>query len=158
MKEAGKIFLGAVIITIVAALIGLGVNLVSPKGVPCIFTPPKELVLAGTKVPIVDEKQAYRFFREGDTKFVDAREEENFDDGHVKGALSLPAPRLEERLPVIESLLPKDGRIVLYCSGPDCRMAEEVGLFLAQLGYKRLYIMAAGLAAWKSAGFPVEGG
>jgi rhodanese-related sulfurtransferase len=157
MKEAGKIFLGAVIIAMVAALIGLGVNLVSPKGIPWIYAPPKDLVLAGIKVPIIDEKQAYGFFKQGDTLFVDAREEEDFGDSHIKGAISLPSPQVEERLPAIEPLLPKESRIVLYCSGPDCNMAQEVALVLAQLGYKRLYIMAAGLPAWKRAGFPVEG-
>ena len=119
MKEAGKIFLGAVIIAMVAALIGLGVNLVSPKGIPWIYAPPKDLVLAGIKVPIIDEKQAYGFFKQGDTLFVDAREEEDFGDSHIKGAISLPSPQVEERLPVIEPLLPKESRIVLYCSGPD---------------------------------------
>lgn len=81
----------------------------------------------------------------------------HFHKGHVRGALSFPALEIEERFPGIETLLPKDERIVLYCAGPECGMAEKVATFLLQRKYKNLYIMNAGFGSWQRAGHPVEG-
>ncbi len=76
---------------------------------------------------------------------------------HVKGAICLPPDDVEERFPVVEVLIPSDSRIILYCYGPECDMAERVGTFLAQLGYKNMMIMSSGFSAWEKAKFPVDG-
>jgi rhodanese-related sulfurtransferase len=38
--------------------------------------------------------------------------------------------------------MPEDSRLILYCYGPQCDMAEEVAKFLVQLGYKKMMIMS----------------
>ncbi len=157
-----KVYLGilvrAVIITIAAAVAGMGVNFFSPKGIPWIYTPRAEVVASsGRKIPVIDEKKANESLADGEAIFVDARPREEFTDGHVQGALSLPAEEKEERYMELQPLLLPDSRIIVYCSGPECRDAEHVAEFLDQLGYGNLAVMGAGYFAWKKAGYPVEG-
>jgi 3-mercaptopyruvate sulfurtransferase SseA len=48
----------------------------------------------------------------GEAVAVDVRTKEQFDGGHIKGALSLPRPELAKRA----GELPKDKLIVFYCA------------------------------------------
>lgn len=75
---------------------------------------------------------------------------------HVKGSVFLSPDDVEEQFPSVEPLLPQDSKIVLYCYGPECDMAERVAAFLAQMGYRNLAVMSAGFPAWHKAGYPVE--
>ncbi len=146
----------AVLVALSAAALGLGVNLISPRGIPYVYLPPTGLEFMGVKVPLIDERQAHKFLDDEQTVFVDTREDRDFVDGRVKGAVKLPSAQKEELFPTVEPLLPEQSRLILYCHGPDCKMAEKVAEFLAQLGYKNMMIMEAGFDAWEKAGFPVE--
>lgn len=157
MKEYLGIALRAAAITVIAAGVGLSVNLVSPRPIPWIYHPRTEAVVGDVRIPFIDEKKARELFDDPATVIVDARSEEDFRDGHIRGAISLPEPELETRFPDVEPFLPSDARIILYCSGPDCDMAEKTAMFLAKLGRSNLMIMTSGYAAWKAAGYPVEG-
>lgn len=156
MRTFASTVIRAAIILVVATSIGIGLNLASSKPLPWIYVPPKELTLAGVKVPLIDEKEARKHLDDPDTVFIDTRSREEYAEGHVRGALLLPDPEKEEQFPTLEPLLADKSRLVLYCHGPECDMAEQVALFLAQLGYKDLAIMAPGFPAWEDAGYPVE--
>ncbi len=156
MKKYLIIVLQALAIVVVASMIGLGVNLVSSKGIAWIYVPPEEVVVSGLKIPLVDEQTAHRHYESGATIFLDTREKEPYADGHIKGAFHLPSPEKEERFPAVEPLIGEDALLILYCHGPECEMAEEVAGFLAQLGYKKMMIMTSGFHAWEKAGYPVE--
>jgi rhodanese-related sulfurtransferase len=156
MKKLAGILLRAAIIVVVASCIGLAVNLVSPRSIPWVYTPPGEVVVAGAAIPTIDENKAHEFLEDGDTIFLDTRHDEDFAEGHIKGAFSLPASEQENRFIEIQPVLPEESRVIVYCGGPECEMADKVARFLAQLGYKNVKIMRAGFSAWKKAGYPVE--
>jgi rhodanese-related sulfurtransferase len=156
MKEYLGIAIRALVITAAASLIGLAVNLVSPKGISLLYAPPKEVLVAGVKIPLIDEIKAYEYYKSGEALFLDARKEDDFADGHVKGAIFFPEPEKEERYAQNQALMPEEAVIILYCSGPECDMAEKTAEFLTQLGYKKLMIMSAGFPGWKGAGYPIE--
>ena len=145
----------AVIILVIASSIGIGLNLASSKPLPWIYEPPKELTVAGVKLPLIDEKEARKYFDDPDTIFLDTRTREDYADGHIEGAYFLPADEKEAQFQTLEPLLTDTSRLILYCHGPECEMAEQVALFLAQLGYKNMAVMVAGYPAWKKAGYPV---
>jgi rhodanese-related sulfurtransferase len=52
---------------------------------------------------------------------VDVRPTEEFDAGHIEGALSIPLEELDERL----AELPDDYEVVAYCRGALCAYAHE---------------------------------
>jgi rhodanese-related sulfurtransferase len=156
MKGFLGIALRAVLLALIASAVGLGVNMVSPRGIPYIYEPPRVVEIMGVKVPVIDEKEAYKFLSDDKTIFVDTRDDKDYTEGRVKGAVLLTSARKEELFPMVEPLLPQESRLILYCHGPDCRMAEKVSTFLAQLGYKNMMLMEAGFDAWEKAGYPVE--
>ncbi|MEJ2719034.1 MAG: rhodanese-like domain-containing protein [Deltaproteobacteria bacterium] len=156
MKKCAGILLRAAIIVVVASSIGIAVNLVSPQAIPWVYTRPKEIVAAGVAIPIISENKAHELLDNGRTIFIDARHQADFTEGHVKGAFSLPAPEKEDRFVELQAMLPEESRVIVYCGGPECEMADKVAGFLAQLGYKKVEIMREGFSAWKKAGYPVE--
>ena len=62
---------------------------------------------------------------------LDTREQDEFDEGHIPGAILIPYTEIEERS---EEMLPdKDAQILVYCrSGRRSKIASES---LAKLGY-----------------------
>ena len=158
MREFGAIFVRAVLIVVGASVLGLGVNLVSPKGVPWIYVRPDIIEVDGVTIPIISEEKALGFLDDGETIFLDTRNAKDYAESHIRGAVSLPEPKKEERFPTVEPVLPKDSRIVLYCTGPECQMAEKVAAFLAKLGFENLMLMPGGIEGWGKAGHPIERG
>jgi rhodanese-related sulfurtransferase len=158
MKKYIGIVLRAVIIAVLASAVGLGLNLVSSSPMPWAYVPPNEVELTGgVKAVLIDEKEARKHLEEEGTIFIDSRHKDDYDKEHVKGALFLSPDTKEEQFPAVQPLMPEDSRLILYCYGPQCDMAEEVAKFLVQLGYKKMMIMSAGFKAWKQAEYPVEG-
>ena len=85
------------------------------------------------------------------TLFVDVRESDEWDEGHVPGAIYTGRGRLEQR---IEGLVPDKTRpLVVYCSaGSRSAFAAKV---LEDLGYEHVVNLAGGFADWKRNGFEV---
>jgi rhodanese-related sulfurtransferase/DNA-binding transcriptional ArsR family regulator len=84
---------------------------------------------------------------------LDVRPREEYDAGHIPGALSVPVPDLEGLL----SGLPRDRQWIAYCRGPYCVYSDEAVALLRKRGFdaRRLDI---GLPEWRAAGLPVETG
>ena len=156
MKHFAGIAARALVLLVILSSIGLALNVVSSKSIPWIYEPPAELEISGIKVPLWDEKKAFTYLDDPATTFVDTRKAEDYGEGHVKGALSLPRGEQEDRFPLVQPLLPEENRVILYCYGPECEDAERVAGFLVQLGYKDLAIMSPGFPQWKKAGYPVS--
>lgn len=80
---------------------------------------------------------------------LDVRTSEEFNNGHIHGAVNIPVDTLASRL----SEVPADQTIVVYCrSGNRSAQAAQI---LEQAGYTRIYDMG-GLNDWTAQGFPVE--
>jgi rhodanese-related sulfurtransferase len=156
MREFLGIIFRALVILTVFSSIGLGTNALSTKGIPLLYEPPQELVIADVKVPLVDEKQAHRYFSDPETAFIDDRKSDDYAESHVKGALFLTPDSMEDDFVKVQPLITEESRVILYCYGPECDMAEQVAGFLIKLGYKNLMIMNSGFRAWEKAGLPVE--
>jgi rhodanese-related sulfurtransferase len=156
MRAFMGIAVRACVILLFWSSVGLAVNHFSRKTLPLVYVPPSEVFIEGVSVPLVDEREARRFMNDPGTLFIDTRKPQDYTEGHVKGAILLYADEMEKRFPLVEPLITVDRRLVLYCYGPDCEMAEQVARFLAQMGHKEMIIMSAGFHAWKKAGYPIE--
>jgi len=83
--------------------------------------------------------------------FVDVREADEWDEGHIPGAIYTGRGRLEQR---IEGLVPDKTRpLVVYCSAGS-RSAFSAKA-LEELGYSNVVNLAGGFADWKRNGFEV---
>ncbi len=156
MKALGNLVIRALIIAAAASCVGLGLNLASGRNLPWIYVPPDRIEIKGVKVPLIDEKEARKLFDDPSTVFVDTREADDYAKRRVKGAVLLPPEGKEERFQAVEMLLPRESRLILYCYGPECDMAEKVAEFLVDLEYTNLAIMRPGFPAWLKAGYPID--
>jgi adenylyltransferase/sulfurtransferase len=83
---------------------------------------------------------------------LDVREKEEFRQGYVPGAVSLPRGFLEMR--VEETVPDKAAPIVAYCAGGTRSLLA--GRVLKELGYTNVVSMTGGFTAWKNKGLPVQ--
>src|SRR5919201_1751393 len=83
---------------------------------------------------------------------LDVREREEYRQGYVPGAVSVPRGFLEMR--VEETLPDKNAPIVAYCAGGTRSLLA--GRILRELGYTDVVSMRGGFTAWKNQGLPVR--
>jgi rhodanese-related sulfurtransferase len=90
--------------------------------------------------------------------FVDARNDEHYQAGHLPGAFAFDHYRPETCVATVLPACLAATRIVVYCTGGDCEDSEFATLALAGSGVPRekLFIYPGGLADWQAAGQPVE--
>lgn len=157
MQSFASVVIRALLIAVAFGSAGIMANLAADNSLPWVYAPPKDIKLAGAVVTFIDEREALKFLDDPETVFVDSRNCDDYAKNHVKGAVCLPPDDVEQRFPSVEPLMAPENRLILYCYGPDCDMAERVATFLAQLGYKNMMIMSSGFPAWERANFPVEG-
>src|SRR5258707_1536143 len=105
-----------------------------------------------SEVSEIDATQARGRIESGEPVVVDVREQDEWDEGHIPGAVHVPRGHLESR---IERLAPDPSRpVVIYCSaGNRSAFAAKT---LAELGYEDVVSLAGGFTDWKRNGFPVQ--
>jgi molybdopterin/thiamine biosynthesis adenylyltransferase/rhodanese-related sulfurtransferase len=84
---------------------------------------------------------------------VDIREQHEWDEAHLPGAVHVPRSYLESR---IEGAAPdKASRVILYCASGN-RSAWAADALEKVLGYENVESMKGGITLWKDRGYEVE--
>ena len=84
---------------------------------------------------------------------VDVRESEEWDRGHIPGAVHVPRGYLESR---IDAAAPdRDARVILYCASGQ-RSALAAHTLKDLLGYSNVASMTGGITLWKDRGYKVD--
>ena len=88
----------------------------------------------------------------GDAVFVDVRERDEWDEGHIPGAIFIPRGNLESR---VEQTVPdKSQKVVVYCAaGARSVFAAKT---LEELGYEDVVSLAGGYTDWKRNGYATQ--
>jgi molybdopterin/thiamine biosynthesis adenylyltransferase/rhodanese-related sulfurtransferase len=83
---------------------------------------------------------------------VDVRERDEWEEGHIPGAVHVPRGSLESR---IEAAAPDRARpLVVYCSGGS--RSAFAAKSLEELGYENVLSLRGGFTDWKRNGFPFD--
>lgn len=77
-------------------------------------------------------------------KLIDVRAKEDYDEGHIPEAKSMPKDELKDRL----TELSKDDVHVLYCYNQQCHLAASAALTLAKNGYPVMEL-EGGFKVWQ---------
>lgn len=96
--------------------------------------------------------EAFKLFKEDKAVFVDVRSKEQYDLGHIKGALSIPGSQLIRRFREV----PPNKLIVTYCA---CTAEQSSGRAVVDLnahGVKNTVALVGGWTSWKDSGKPTE--
>lgn len=101
----------------------------------------------------VDRNTLIKAVRKGEVLVLDVRPREEYETGHIRGAVSMPLKELEKRL----AELPKSQSIAAYCRGPYCMFAVKAAEALRRKGYDAV-VLKESVQDWKAMGYPVETG
>jgi rhodanese-related sulfurtransferase len=99
----------------------------------------------------VRSEELIRRVRSGEVTVLDVRPAEEYEAGHIPGAISIPIADLKARW----SDLPKDREVVAYCRGPYCVMAVDAVTLLRKKGLTA-HRLEQGVADWRARGWRIE--
>ncbi len=81
--------------------------------------------------------------------WVDARPDNEFEQGHVPGAIPLNEDRWNELLPTLLAQWSLEKKIVVYCSSQSCNASREVARRLRdEAGLKEVFVLRGGWEEW----------
>ncbi|MHB1612804.1 MAG: ArsR/SmtB family transcription factor [Actinomycetes bacterium] len=88
--------------------------------------------------------------RAGEVVVLDVRPAEEYEAGHIPGAISLPVEHLEARLDELDPAI----EVVAYCRGPLCLLAPQAVATLRERG-RQARCLEEGMPEWRQAGLAV---
>ena len=106
---------------------------------------------AKARIREIDVAAAKAVHDAGDTVFLDVREPNEWNLGHVPGAVHVPRGQLEGK---VEGVVGRDKRVVVYCAGGSrSALAADT---LQQMGYDRVESLEGGFRGWAEGGGEIE--
>ena len=99
----------------------------------------------------VDREALLELVRKGAVTVLDVRPAEEYEAGHIPGAVSIPLKKLRQHL----SELPPDREIVAYCRGPYCVLSIDAVEMLRANGFSAIRL-EEGIQDLRAIGFPIE--
>lgn len=154
----------ASLLLILAAVIGLGLNLVHPNRIPYLGAYRDLSSGDGPIVPPTAEAGDPAFiaidvaqmeFVGGQALFIDARDPAEFYCGTIPGSVSIPFEYMpDDNLAFyIDSALggaAKNKVLITFCSGEECDLSLHLGRNLQDLGYTNVAIFFGGAREWEN--------
>src|SRR5436853_4020707 len=100
----------------------------------------------------ISPQDAAAKLKSGEAVIVDVRDKDEWDEGHIPGAMHLSRGTIE--LDIEEKVPDTDAMIICHCGGGGRgALATES---LQKMGYKNARNMSGGFKAWKAAGLPTR--
>jgi rhodanese-related sulfurtransferase len=107
-------------------------------------------------IAFLDMASAKKLFDDRIAIFIDARTPQEYEVGHISGAISLPVKELLTGVIVPSTILPnKDSVLIAYCDGGGCDYSLEVARQLSTRGYHNIFVLEDGYPGWEAAGYVV---
>ena len=166
MKNNNINYFRIVKILFLSSLVGTLYNFSSGNGLPLIRKSEKLIAVSDSalfsqspqdseQLALISTEQAYELFKSGKALFIDARDQWDFAEGHIPGAINIPEFSFEPNDSTANSL-DKTAQYVVYCHGLDCDVATRLAKELEKLGFKNLLIYADGWDVWAQNGYAAE--
>lgn len=102
----------------------------------------------------------------GSAKVIDVRNELEYQEGHIPGAVFLPYKEKSDKAVSFDvsadkfdlSKLPSDKStpIIFYCNGDRCWKSYKSSVVAVKAGYKNVNWFRGGIPEWKEKGYPIE--
>ena len=126
--------------------------LILASNTPPAWTAADLIAQAKAEIDEVQPTEAAAELDGDDVALVDVREQSEFDERHIEGAIHVPRSYLESRF---EQHVPdRSRRIILYCASGQ-RSALAAKTLAEDLGYEYVSSMAGGITLWRDRGLPV---
>jgi rhodanese-related sulfurtransferase len=104
------------------------------------------------EIESISAKDASAMYTEKKAVIVDVREDSEWNEQHIPGAIHIPLGQLNQRLSELKQY--KDSPVITQCkSGGRSAKALDV---LKSAGFSKVYNMDGGIMAWDKAGLKTE--
>lgn len=97
-------------------------------------------------------RQQFASRDQADYQLIDVREDDEYAEAHLPGAINIPLSEFMARVDEID----EDRPALLVCNTGV--RSSQAAMYLASLGYEQLYNLEDGAKGWLRAGLPVERG
>lgn len=151
-----------VAILIVSVILGFSYNFFREDGLPLLKK--KETIETvsidrlkndNKKVQALKVDEIYNLFEKNKIIIIDARDEWDFKDGHIKNAINIPEYNFEAHKQKLDEFNKTD-LFVVYCADPECGLSKKLVEKLHELGFEKSYIFQGGWFKWLEKGYPIE--
>ena len=107
-----------------------------------------------TEPMMINLEFAKYLYDEKTAVFIDARDSEDYEAGHIENAINIPYDYYEDYEKVMDGL-DDDGLYIIYCSGEECSLSLDLAdhLYNEKL-IDKLLIFEGGWPQWRDAGYP----
>ncbi len=105
------------------------------------------LLTACSKVSEVTPEQAAQLFKDNKAIIVDVREQDEWNEQHIDGAIFIPLGEVESRLGELAAY--KDSQVIMQCRSG--RRSEKAAKMLMNAGFDQVYNLKGGILAWDEA-------
>jgi len=151
----------AIIYGVLGCAVGLLFNSVRSDGIPLVAESLPTIAdstvsmnpdsLSG--IHVINLQQA-KFYYDKGIPFIDAREEEEYREGHIVGAF--PFLNFMELVFNLDTLQTREDLIITYCSDAECGLSKNLAYDLQASGFTHILVFEGGWNDWVAAGYPVE--
>ena len=100
----------------------------------------------------ISPKEAAVMHTENKTVIVDVREDDEWNEHHIYGAVHIPLGQLNKRLSELESY--KNSPIITQCQSG--KRSAQAQIALKSAGFSKVYNMEGGILAWDKEGLTTE--
>lgn len=122
--------------------------------------------LAANGLQLATHKQVQEFYHDPRKEqnfivFLDARDDDHYQEGHIPGAYQFDHFHPENYLPTILPVCQIAEKIVVYCKGGDCEDSQHAAVMLrdsAGVPKEKFLIYGGGIAEWEQDKMPIETG
>lgn len=155
------------LLLIISAVLGVGANLIPGYGIPMVgYWPdidsdsincPPDSIWETDSPPCIELAEAVAKYQDENVLFIDVRDPEDYEYGHIEGAMNIPSEVLDDYWDAASSGIPLDMAVVVYCSGPECDLSLLIGREMTFQGYENIFIFHGGWYLWEKNNLPSTG-
>ena len=107
----------------------------------------REINDLGKMMELVNEKQC---------TLVDVRPKNQFDEGHLPGAVSLPIEVFDQMIGDFFVEYSLETCLIVYCAGRECLDSHRLAHNLESFGFADIRVFSGGFVEWMEGGLSVE--
>jgi rhodanese-related sulfurtransferase len=105
----------------------------------------------------LDLAQTINLFNQNVAIFIDARDQWEFSESHISGAINIPEFSFSKDDSLLKTIS-HEKLLVIYCDGNDCDTSKRLANEIVNLGYKNVYVFLGGFKVWREAQLPITKG
>jgi rhodanese-related sulfurtransferase len=82
---------------------------------------------------------------DGNTAVIDVREYDEYNKGHIEGAVNIPLSKIKEHISNLDAY--KNNQLLVVCQ--DGSRSASAGKIIAKAGFKDVFVITGGMQSWQ---------